>query len=65
MDEVNTYLCFGLMVQTSSVCECLEGEMDLIPYLRLKQESWWALVWGEISGSCFALGKKIWDQDSG
>ena len=44
MDEVSTYLCFGLMARTSSVCECLEGVIDLIAYDRLEQESWYAFV---------------------
>ena len=47
------------MVQTSNVCECLEGEMDLIPYARLEQESWWAFVWKEILDRVLPGGRKF------
>ena len=53
------------MVQTTNVCECLEGEMDLIPYARLKRGPGMFLFGKENSGPCFAWGKKIWDPDSG
>ena len=48
------------MVQTSSVCECLEGEMNLMAYVRLKQESWWAFDWKKkILGRVLAGGRKL------
>ena len=37
---MSTYLCFCLREQTGDVCQCLEGKMDLIPYIRTKQEAW-------------------------
>lgn len=46
------------MVQTNSVCECLEGEMNLMAYVRLKQESWWAFDWKNFLWVVFCLGEE-------
>ena len=43
---MSTYLVFNVTVQTGDVCQCLEGKMDSIPYVRTEQEAW-------VVGFCF------------